>query len=491
MKRTLIWLLTISLLLGVIGLPMAQAEEPVTLKILRFYSPIDLYADHSYEVIQETTGYKLEFDTLPNENWLDQLSLMFAAGDYDYDYIRFAANEESKNLFNTLASRGLLADLTDKLPNYENLMNLDPRLLNTLTVDGKIYAICSSALALTNPNNMVRMDWLDACGIKAPTNREEFYQMLKAFKEKDPDGLGDQLIPFVAQATDMVATISATFGILYPYEDRDGKIVDTRLTPEYKDYLTFMHQLYEEGLLDPDFAINTGVTVSEKVVSGRVGYYAGWVDDASNFLTAMKAEGIEDKKIYAIEPLIGDDGNQRLRSGHNGQGLSEINVIPASSTKVDQVLDFLNKCMEPETFQFLIHGEEGVTYTVEDGVRKPTADFQELRGNMHEYMPLQDGVAYFDLWQLRTRKNPNYEEVAKTIFATAEGHIEWPILGFAPAFPDVSTKVSMVSEHAVQEATKFIAGARSLDTFDAFVQEMIDLGANDVVDAYNGWYLSK
>ena len=168
MKRTLIWLLTISLLLGVIWLPMAQAEEPVTLKILRFYSPIDLYADHSYEVIQETTGYKLEFDTLPNENWLDQLSLMFAAGDYDYDYIRFAANEESKNLFNTLASRGLLADLTDKLPNYENLMNLDPRLLNTLTVDGKIYAICSSALALTNPNNMVRAAMEGLKALKQP-----------------------------------------------------------------------------------------------------------------------------------------------------------------------------------------------------------------------------------------------------------------------------------------------------------------------------------
>ena len=28
-------------------------------------------------------------------------------------------------------------------------------------------------------------------------------------------------------------------------------------------------------------------------------------------------------------------------------------------------------------------------------------------------------------------------------------------------------------------------------TIDAFVQEMLDLGANDIVDACNDWYLSK
>lgn len=491
MKKTLTMLLTLALLITAFAVPAVQAEEPITLRILRPYTATDLAADNALRLVEETLGYNLEIDTLPVENWLDQLNLMFTGDDFGYDYIRINATEESKNMFNTIASKGLLADLTDLLPNYEHIMNMDERLLNTLTVNGRIYAICSSALALTNPNNMVRMDWLEACDLEAPTTRDEFYDMLVAFKENDPDGLGDQLIPFIATATDMVATVSATFGILYPYEDRDGQIVDTRLTSEYKDYLTFMNQLYNEGLLDPDFAVNTAVTVSEKIVSGRVGYYAGWVDDGSNFLAAMKAAGIENKKMYAIEPLVGDDGNQRLRAGHNGQGMSEINVIPASSDKVEYVLDFINRFIEPETFVSLIHGEEGVDFTVVDGVRKPTADFQPNRGNMHEYMPVQDGVAYFDLWQLRTRKNPNYEEVAQTIFTTAEGHIEWPILGFAPAFPEVSSQVSMVNEYAIQEATKFIAGARPLDTFDDFVQEMIDRGANDVVTAYNAWYTAE
>lgn len=490
MKKTLAFLLTLALFTGVCSLPAAQAKGE-TLRMLVHYTDVDMANDNAHKLLEEATGYKLQYDFLPQENPLDQLNLMFASGDVEYDYISIAASEVAKNLFATYASKGLLADLTDKVGAYPNIMNLDERLLNTLTIDGRIYAVCSSALALTNPNNMIRMDWLEKVGLQAPTTRDELYAMLVAFKEQDPDGLKENLIPFVAGPADMIATISATFGILYPYEDRDGVLIDTRLTEAYKDYLTFMNKLFTEGLLDPDFAINNGTTVNEKIAAGRVGYFAGWTDPASNYLAAVRAEGIEDRMIYAVPPLKDDAGNQRLRAGHNGQGLSGIGFIPADSANVDAVLDYIDTFLEPATFESLIHGQEGVDYVVVDGVRKPTENFQPNRGNMHAFFPVQDGEAYFDLWQLRTRKNPNYEEVVNTIFKTSEGHIEWPILGFAPAFSEVSTQVNIVTEYAMQEATKFIAGARSLDTFGEFVQEMADRGANEILDAYNAWYTTK
>ena len=64
-------------------------------------------------------------------------------------------------------------------------------------------------------------------------------------------------------------------------------------------------------------------------------------------------------------------------------------------------------------------------------------------------------------------------------------------MGFSPAFGEVSTQITMVQEYAVQEATKFIAGARSLDEFDQFVEEMIARGANEILDAYNAWYQNQ
>ena len=74
------------------------------------------------------------------------------------------------------------------------------------------------------------------------------------------------------------------------------------------------------------------------------------------------------------------------------------------------------------------------------------------------------------------------------VFDEAGDYLEISPVAFAPSFDSVSDKVKIVQEYALQEATKFIAGARSLDEFDSFVEEMNSKGATEIVDAYNQWY---
>lgn len=59
--------------------------------------------------------------------------------------------------------------------------------------DGNIYALpqinecyhCDNALKL-----WINKAWLDKLGLQLPTTTEEFYQVMKAFKEQDPNGNG-------------------------------------------------------------------------------------------------------------------------------------------------------------------------------------------------------------------------------------------------------------------------------------------------------------
>ena len=76
------------------------------------------------------------------------------------------------------------------------------QILDKLLYNGNIYSIGYAAKdpCQYQPDEMyVYRPWLDKLGLDIPETTEEFYQMLKAFKEQDPNGNGvaDE-IPFSA-----------------------------------------------------------------------------------------------------------------------------------------------------------------------------------------------------------------------------------------------------------------------------------------------------
>ncbi len=466
-----------------------QYDKLATINILVTYAPFDPKTDNSVKVLEETTGFKLEYDMLPEKNALDKLNLLFSSGDILYDYISIGANDTYKSMYATYAKKNLLVDLTDKLHKYENLSKMDPMGMDAIKVDGRIYAIGSTGLPYTNNTISIRVDWLEKLGLPIPQTRDDLYNALVQFKVKDPDGVGMNLIPLIGQPATLVPTISTTFGILYDYEDRNGKIVDTRLLPEYKEYLTFMNMLYNEGLLDPDMPVNTGTTVSEKCASGMVGVYSGHTDIARSLWVAKKAVGQDGTYFDIIEPLEDSSGVKRARSL---SGLFNIGMIPTNSKNPNGVLAFLDAFRDDKNYESAIHGKEGVDYTVVDGDKNPIVpDFDQNRGNLYHLKPLQDGYFYFPLWIMRTRKTLEAAVLFAKTFEVAGDYLDISVLAFTPAFDTVSQEIKVVNEYAMQEATKFIAGARSLNEFDKFIEEMNSKGAVKVIDAYNEWYVNR
>ena len=52
----------------------------------------------------------------------------------------------------------------------------------------------------------------------------------------------------------------------------------------------------------------------------------------------------------------------------------------------------------------------------------------------------------------------------------------------------VANKLSAIKTYVAAEKAKFIAGARSLDTWDSFVSDVKSMGIDDVIAAYNAAY---
>jgi putative aldouronate transport system substrate-binding protein len=232
------------------------------------------------EEYEKLTGITLEYSgPTANNDYYTNLDLSFSS-------------QKSPDVFNigdgklsNYATQGALADLTELFNNSEVLSSIDPALMESVTIDGKIYGIPFEAGGGTI--TYVRQDMLDACGLEAPTNYEEFINMLKAFKEKYPDK-----IPYTAPS---LFENEAYIYLREFYQDAtpeftkvDGKWVDGMTQENMKPALQRLQDAYGEGLIDQEIITNTTATCRDKWYAGEIGvfnYWAGtWAQNLENRL---------------------------------------------------------------------------------------------------------------------------------------------------------------------------------------------------------------
>ena len=58
------------------------------------------------------------------------------------------------------------------------------------TVNGVCYGLDQPGTIVRNEGILIRKDWLDKLGLKVPKTTDEFFEVMKAFTFKDPDGNG-------------------------------------------------------------------------------------------------------------------------------------------------------------------------------------------------------------------------------------------------------------------------------------------------------------
>ncbi len=147
------------------------------------------------------------------------------------------------------------------------------------TFGGEIKALCS----ITGSENSswsfywIRSDWLDNLNMKVPTTYDELIDVIKAFRDKDPDGNGIKDtygIPFDGSFFVYGATL---FNSCHAYLDQwvelsDGTLGYGMVQPEVKRVLADLADLYQGGYLD------TEATYYETAMtSGMCGVWPGLV----------------------------------------------------------------------------------------------------------------------------------------------------------------------------------------------------------------------
>lgn len=461
----------------------------VQLKFLSYQDNFDATQDYGRQQIKDILGVDI-VPSMGNED--DKVNLALSSGQ-DYDMISI----KNRNLLALYAKNGAIQPLNDAIDKYgPNLKKaFTKEQWDMVSADGKIYAIPTFNYEAVTDGLVIRQDWLDKLKLPTPTTPDELYNVLKAFKEKDPGGVGaGKVIPLSFSAGDdgfqmEVPGLAEAFGLGRGPTDfivKDGKIVTGLDLPGAKEYVTYLNKLNAEGLLDPDAAASKHAKVVEKVGAGLIGVASLSAFDSAS-LRAMREKDPNAKLVF-LEPLKDKSGKQAI-SGTGG--LYNFVIVPKGTKKAEDVVKYSNAFLDPKNYTKLILGEENVTYKVENGKYYPIfPEFNKLNKGRWFY-PVNEAKLYTPLFGARARKEKEMAELYDDINAKSAKFMYTPVIKNAPVVEAEQKSGQALRTLAQQRLIKMVLDAGELSKFDQFVKEWKEKGGTALTTDYDKWYQSS
>jgi putative aldouronate transport system substrate-binding protein len=321
------------------------------------------------ELIAKKLGREIEirYTMIPGSDYSTKAQLLLATGDltdffqipFLYDYSRPVQEGFFTNLLPQRA----------KLSNYFNYIErADGGLANVLFGDGGVYVIAGIGLPrfpedhgiLPNNTSTYRYDIFQKHGIPIPETLDDIYNAAKKLKSLYPS-----VYPINSRWRDLRSLFFSnhTQNTIY----WNGSAYVNGLFEEgYKEAIAFAQKLYTEGLLDPEYIIDTDDTLKSKELTDRTFIVlSDWFTTPGEFTRLSETGQIFCTTFFADNPKYG-------RAWQNIQRVNSIstNVFynAAISSKVkdlDGVLAFLNASYEDDVVRLLNWGIEGTTYTLD------------------------------------------------------------------------------------------------------------------------------
>lgn len=375
---------------------MAEGGDVIEMTFYNADGQEDPWTDPVAEAITAATGVKLKTD-YPVSSDDQKIALMIAEQNFP-DMIYAKGDAQS------LIDAGALIDLTDLIeeygPNIKKMYGEEFDKLKYSVDDPSIYQLSSYAIGGTvfKSAGTAQLQWdvLAENDYKIPETLDEFEAMLKSYIEAHPqtdDGMDTIGISLSTSDWHWMITLGNPAGYIADGAPDNGQwLIDDEYNATYKfrsekerEYFRWLNRMYNEGILDPEFATQTHEDYIAKIASGRV---LALLDTDWDYQDGEKVLIADGKlgKTYAPLPLTMDADTkcptlmyQGLTTGQ-GVGITTACEDPVAAIKF---LDFL--CSDEG--QVLVNwGIEGENYLVdENGVRYRTPEEVEYANSDKDY----------------------------------------------------------------------------------------------------------
>lgn len=447
--------------------------------------------------LEKSTNTDIHFEWVPNASYVDKFNITLASG--KLPTIMYVPDVKSPSFVNA-AKSGAFWELGGYLKDYPNLSGANPVILNNSTIEGKNYGIYRGR-ALGRNGVYYRKDWLDNVGLTVPETIDDFYNMLKAFKEKDPDKNGQAdtyglvLVKWTGQWSSGFDNIKLWFGAPNKWGETDGKLVPEHMTPEYLEALKFMKKLYDEKLINQDFAIMDSAKWTDPLVNNQAGVIIDVIDGAARvddkIHAALAAEGKDQPDQHFMDVFSGVKDAEGVLHTLPTSGFAGMLAVPKSSVKTEEelkrVLAFIDQLNAPELQTMLGYGLEGKHHTIEEDsvvMSKDTVLLEsEVEGlnQMLTFIP-EDRSKKVKQTPLRLKQTELQKENEKYIVTNPA----------EPFISQVYTEKGAQLDNILNDARiKFIVGQLDEAGFAAAIELWKKNGGDDLIKEMNELYAAS
>ena len=488
-------------------------EEPieVTVYCCAGESSYKLEDTAIYKWMEEKTNVHLKVvNTNLTEND-EKRNIALNSGDYAEVFFKSGVSPDQLLEF---GKEGVFIALDDMLreyaPNYCAIIDARDDWGAVTSSDGHIYSLyeISKPNVGNTPHMWINQQWLDNVGLSMPTNADEFYNVLKAFKEQDADGDGDpnNEIPWIASSDiTPVEDILPLFGFnMQGWWDpwvvsEDGESIEFfPATERYKEVLAFITKCYDEGLLYKD----TFSTTNEQVCAlgqtgGSIGVFCHW--HPGNVVGYYdKDKTAEENVVTQYTAMLPFTGAKWPTAG----GLNRGGIAITDKCEYPEVmLAWADMLYSEEGSRVANYGIEGDTYDIVDGCVK-MREVSETWGENVNHALLQMGggtfasvktysddlEAYYDL-----EKDPSARILADTYDYFEDNDLfygAWPALALTEDEVEANADINAdIDAYRLSYRAEVITGKKVLDdTWEEYLNTLNNMGLQTAVDNMNAAY---
>ena len=488
MKRMLAIFLALALCLGCMS--FAAAEEKVKLTAVFISHSLTRSVDEMKWIseIEEAAGVDVTWEQVYTD-WGQVKSTRFASGDIP-DLLFNATSDSDYTTY-----EGLFMELTDLIdqyaPNVKLMFEEEPDTLALAkTAEGKIYATPKFQGKWPDCNGVlfINQKWLEVVGMEKPTTLSELKTVLEAFRDNDVNGNGDPSdeVPMDFNGwfggAYSLSNLIGSWGIQLVnwgydgYFAEDGVIKNYAIDERYKAMMTYLADLYANGLINVN-AITNDYSMFQSLSRGNadgdamVGVVLGW-EETDKFGPNIYNQYVP---VGPFTDDVDDLATSEPRWTYDFSGLNmSSNRVAMSAKCADPVaaMKFIDMFYEPE------HSVESLFGGVSDG------NIEKIEDNHYKVLdPPEEAHTDNGTWKwtstfadngpMYIRRSTIIDMAKDMAFALAERE----------QYKEAIARINMDTEYYPQFLMKY-----SVDDQNTLAQ--LQVGVTSVTDSWWGLWLT-